>query len=440
MRKRTTRTVNRVIGVLGVSLIAGGILVGGQLTAAPAYALDLPTWDDVQAAKQNQSTAAAKVKEIEGLIKASQTELERLRTESADANAVWQEAEVAAQQAAEKALTLETQAEASRKEADEAADQAAVIVAQMYRSGGVDRNMELFLETEGDTADALLERLASMSKATERNTTISQDAEQAMNTAASLGKQAEAAQQERDRLSAEAEEKAVVAAQAADSQRVKIEAQQEQEKTLETQLAALKDTTTDTVKGYEERLRIEEEQRRAAAAAEAERLRKEAEEQARLAEEALNNGGGGGGGGGGGTPPVTGGGGGGGGGGNDGSWWRPTSGYVSTYFYQVPGHTGIDLATGCGTPIIAPQPGTVSFVGWKDGFGGNMVHVDHAGGFQSRYAHLSAFGPGWGTYVGQGQVIGYVGTTGMSTGCHLHYEVLYNGVFQNPIPYYGVTG
>ncbi|QIM17226.1 peptidoglycan DD-metalloendopeptidase family protein [Leucobacter insecticola] len=434
MRKRTTHKLNRVIGALGIGLVAGGLLLGGQLGTTPAQAVNLPTWDDVQAAKGNEAAAAAKVTEIEKLIKSGEKELERLRTESADANQSWQTAEAAAQAAAEKAATLETQAEESRAKADEAADQAAVIVAQMYRSGGVDRNMELFLQTEGDTADALLERLASMSKATERNTTISQEAEQAMNTASTLGKQAEAAQQERDRLSAEAEEKAKTAAQAADTKRIEIEAQEDQQKTLETQLAALKDKTTDTVAGYQERLRVEEEQRRAAAAAEAERLRKEAEANANA-----------GGGGGGYVPPSSGGGGGyvpppSGGGGNDGSWWRPTSGWVSTYYYQVPYHSGVDLATGCGTPIIAPRAGTVSFVGWKDNIGGNMVHVEHDGGFQTRYAHLGAFGPGWGTYVGQGGVVGYVGTTGMSTGCHLHYEVLINGSFVNPIPNYGVTG
>ncbi|QIK64740.1 peptidoglycan DD-metalloendopeptidase family protein [Leucobacter viscericola] len=431
--------MKRLTGVLGVSALACGLLFSGELTAAsPANALDLPTWDDVQAAKGNQAAAAKKVKEIEGLLAQSQKDLERLRNESANANESWQEAEAAAHKAAEKAETLKTQAEVSRVKADEAADQAAVIVAQMYRSGGVDRNMELFLQSEGDTADALLDRLATMSKATERNTSISREAQQATNNATALGKQAETAQKEREKLSAKAEEKAEVAAQAADTQRVKLEAQQKQEQTLEAQLAALKDKTTDTVAGYEERLRVEEEQRQR----EAERLRKEAEERARQERENANNNGGGGGGG------NTGGGGGGGntgggntgGGGGDGSWWRPTSGYVSTYFYQVPYHTGIDLATGCGTPIQAPQAGTVTFVGWKDGIGGNMVHVDHAGGFQTRYAHLEAFGPGWGTWVGQGAVVGYVGTTGMSTGCHLHYEVLYGGIFQNPIPNYGVTG
>ncbi|QIM19817.1 peptidoglycan DD-metalloendopeptidase family protein [Leucobacter coleopterorum] len=439
--------MRRLTGVIGVCAVACGLLFSGELAAPPANALDLPTWDDVQAAKGNQAAAAKKVKEIEGLLAQSQKDLERLRNESANANESWQEAEASAQKAAEKAETLKAQAEASREKADEAADQASVIVAQMYRSGGVDRNMELFLQAEGDTADALLDRLATMSKATERNTSISQEAQQATNNAMTLGKQAETAQKEREKLSAEAEEKAQVAAKAADSQRVKLDAQQKQEQTLTAQLAALKDKTTDTVAGYEERLRLEEEQRQR----EAERLRKEAEERARQERENANNNNNGGGGGGGGGGETGGGGGGGnpgggggggnpGGGGNDGSWWKPTPGWVSTYFYQVPGHTGIDLATGCGTPIIAPQAGTVSYVGWKDGIGGNMVHVDHAGGFQTRYAHLSAFGPGWGTWVGQGAVVGYVGTTGMSTGCHLHYEVLYDGIFQNPIPNYGVTG
>ena len=106
----------------------------------------------------------------------------------------------------------------------------------------------------------------------------------------------------------------------------------------------------------------------------------------------------------------------------------PTSGFYISEGFRPPGrpdHTGIDLATGCGTPVVAPVSGTVSFSGWADSFGGNMVYLNQDDGYQTRYAHLNGWPPvGLGQRVGQGQVIGYVGTTGASTGCHLHFEVI----------------
>ena len=433
MRKRSRTTRNRWIAGFAIATIVGSALVGAGTGSVPAQALDLPSWADVEAAKQNEATAAAKVIEIESLIAQGEAELERLRNLHADAVSAFQDAEAAFQDAARKSETLDAQAEQSRLEAEAASEQAAALVSQMYRSGGVDRNIELFLESEGDTADALLERLASMSKATERNTTISEAAQQAMNTSTSLGEQAEVARQQREVLRAEKEVAEQVAAEAVAGQAEALQAQEEQQVVLNTQLAALKDTTTQTVAGYQERLRIEEEQRRAEEARRAEAARLAAEEAARAAAAAAQNSGGGGGGGGGGSVAVGGGGGGGGGG-----WYRPTSGWISTYFQQWSGHTGVDLATGCGTPIVAPAAGTVSYVGWKDNIGGNMMHLDHGGGVQTRYAHLSGFALWYGNYAYAGQIIGYVGTTGMSTGCHLHYEVLRGGMFVNPIPNYGI--
>lgn len=428
MRKRTKSTMKRVLGALAACAIGAGMLVGSQLGSTPAQALDLPTWDDVQAAKQNQSTANDKVAEIEKLIADGEKELDRLRNLHASTIEELHAAEDALEAASIKTANLEEQAEASRKEADEAADRAGVLVAQMYRSGGVDRSVEMFLDSDGSTADALLDRMASMSKATERNTTLSGEAEQAANTADTLGKQAEAAAAEREVLRQKQQEKEQAAAVAVAGQGEKVQKQEAQQKTLKTQLAALKDKTTKTVAGYEERLRIEEEQRRA----EEERRRKEAEEAARLwaEQQAQQNQGGGGGG----VPPGGGGDTGGGlppgGGGSTGSsngWVYPTSGWYVSEGFRPPGrpdHTGIDLATGCGTPIVAAMGGTVASTYWDGGGGGNMVTVNHPNGWQTRYAHMiewAVVAPG--QPVGPGQVLGYVGSTGASSGCHLHFEM-----------------
>lgn len=90
-------------------------------------------------------------------------------------------------------------------------------------------------------------------------------------------------------------------------------------------------------------------------------------------------------------------------------------------------HTGVDWAAPRGTPIYAAGNGTVLQAGWKAGYG-RWVLIQHANGYQTGYAHQSKIAPGIekGTTVRQGQVIGYVGTTGLSTGPHLHYEVLIN--------------
>lgn len=96
------------------------------------------------------------------------------------------------------------------------------------------------------------------------------------------------------------------------------------------------------------------------------------------------------------------------------------------------GHLGIDIAAGEGAPIYAADSGVVVFSGWATGGYGNMVMVDHGNGYQSVYAHLSNASASCGRSVGQGQIIGYSGSTGNSTGAHLHFEVRYLGGFVSP--------
>ena len=94
-------------------------------------------------------------------------------------------------------------------------------------------------------------------------------------------------------------------------------------------------------------------------------------------------------------------------------------------------HQGIDLAAPYGTPIVAASDGVVRFAGWHGGHG-NFVQITHAGGLGTGYAHMSRFVVAPGMSVRQGQLIGYVGTTGLSTGPHLHFEVYRNGQPINP--------
>lgn len=96
------------------------------------------------------------------------------------------------------------------------------------------------------------------------------------------------------------------------------------------------------------------------------------------------------------------------------------------------GHLGIDIAGGTGDSVLASDSGVVVFAGWATGGYGYMIMIDHGNGYQSLYAHLSAVNVGCGQSVYQGGYIGGIGSTGNSTGSHLHFEVRLYGQFVNP--------
>jgi murein DD-endopeptidase MepM/ murein hydrolase activator NlpD len=113
----------------------------------------------------------------------------------------------------------------------------------------------------------------------------------------------------------------------------------------------------------------------------------------------------------------------------------PVSGPITSGFGWRWGrmHEGIDIGAACGTPIRAAAAGTIVYAGWMDGYG-NIIVIDHGGGIATAYGHQSALYVGGGS-VSQGQTIGAVGSTGHSTGCHLHFEVRVNGAPVNPLNY-----
>jgi murein DD-endopeptidase MepM/ murein hydrolase activator NlpD len=97
-------------------------------------------------------------------------------------------------------------------------------------------------------------------------------------------------------------------------------------------------------------------------------------------------------------------------------------------------HTGVDWATAYGTPIFAAGNGAIEKIGWEGGYG-KYIRVKHNNGYETAYGHMSAFAKGMevGKRVRQGQVIGFVGSTGASTGAHVHFEILVNGRFVDPM-------
>jgi murein DD-endopeptidase MepM/ murein hydrolase activator NlpD len=111
----------------------------------------------------------------------------------------------------------------------------------------------------------------------------------------------------------------------------------------------------------------------------------------------------------------------------------PTYGIISSCFYAV-GHTGLDIANTYDIPVLAAHDGLVYFGGRVQGYG-NQIKLQGSNGWQTHYAHLNSFVAQEGEYVRQGQLIGYMGNTGNSTGPHLHFELLINEKFVDPLPY-----
>ncbi len=117
----------------------------------------------------------------------------------------------------------------------------------------------------------------------------------------------------------------------------------------------------------------------------------------------------------------------------------PTVGEISSSYGLRWGgsdfHPGIDIANDVGTPIVATADGVVTSAGWNSGGYGNMVDINHGNGYMTRYAHASQVLVSAGQTVKRGQVIAYMGSTGYSTGPHVHYEIRVNGEIVNPMGY-----
>ncbi|WP_223692239.1 M23 family metallopeptidase [Leifsonia poae] len=389
------------LAAITVAVIA---MVGA--VAAPAYA-DYPSWQDVQNAKSNESAAAAQVTNITSLISQLKGEVATTQAEAVKRGEELDVAQAKLDAANIQASLISQQADDSQAKADAASEQAGKLAAQLYRSGGRNLTANLFLSGNGaskTTPEKLLSDLGSMSKLVEQSDRVYSDAKTAQNSARALAAQAKVVKVERDKLRVAATQALQVAAEAANAAQLKLAEQQKQIVVMQAQLAALKDKTATTVSGYQAGV--------AAAAA---------------AAAAAGSGG---------LPggyvgpqgwavpaagPIT-----------DGFGARPSpgGGIGSTY------HLGIDIGAYCNAPIYAAHSGTVIFAG-RSGSYGNFVLIDNGGGIKTGYAHIRDGGilVGNGQTVGAGQPIARVGTTGASTGCHLHYEVRVNDEKIDGIPF-----
>ena len=413
--------MRRLVAGFGVVAVAlTGQVVGSP--PPPAFAADYPTWQEVQAAKADTAAGAAAVTQITSLIAELAANVEATRLEAERRTEELFVAQQKYDDAVQRAATIQAAADASAAEAAEAERNAGQVAAQLYRAGGSDLGINLFLEAgNSGTTDALLSKLGNMSKMVERTSGIYEAAVEKGNSAQSLSDQAALARAEREQLRIAAEE-ALAAAQAAQAAAEAALAESEAKKIeLEQQLQFLKDAEAKTTAAYEEGERVRK--------AEEERRRQEEE---RRRQEAIKAG----------SPGVV----------ASSGWSKPAwgrisgsygprqvicgGGYCSNSF-----HYATDLATGCDAPIYAANSGVVTYAGWSGSYG-NFIKVDHGGGISTGYAHIRPGGlfVGQGEWVGAGQQIAASGTTGASTGCHLHFEVYDGGSRINPVPFMSGRG
>lgn len=113
--------------------------------------------------------------------------------------------------------------------------------------------------------------------------------------------------------------------------------------------------------------------------------------------------------------------------------WPVPAGSVSQYYHA--GHLALDIAAPYGSQVSAAQAGVVTSAGWRNNGGGYVISIDHGNGMVTVYNHLGSLWVSAGQSVGAGQGIGGVGCTGMCTGPHVHFEVIVNGVIDNPLRY-----
>ncbi len=385
------RRRQRLVALATTALVAATLTVWAP--ASGSWAADYPTWDDVKQVRADEAAAKRLIQKIEGLIVGLNKEVERTQAEAKAKGDIYYQADLAFQEAAYQADQLQQQADAAQARADESLQRAGQLAAQLARAGGSDLSASLFANPRA--ADQLLSTLGFASKLSEQAQSIYEKAVQDQNTAQSLTDQANVAKELREQLRAEAEIAFQEAQAAADAAQAALEAQRTQLAQLEAQLVVLKEKRAATERDY------------AAGVA------------ARIAAGA------------GGTVSASG-------------WAKPVSGWISSSWgYRAPPkggassfHQGVDIASACGNPIYAATEGVVEYAGWNGGYG-NYIRIDHGGGRTTAYGHIRSGGllVSHGEVVIPGQNIARVGTTGTSTGCHLHFEVRMNGISQDPVPF-----
>lgn len=394
-------TLLRRLGyVIGATLSATTLVLALAVAPeGPAYADEYPTWEEVQEARKDVAAAEAKVKEIQEILAGLEREAAEAEQEAARLGEIYYEALYELDEATYQQAQLQAQADDAAATAEESRLQAGQFVAELARVGGADLTATLFIS--GDDATELLSRIGYAAKIAEQTDGIYARALADRNAAQSLTDQAEVAREIREELQLESEAAFDAATGAALRAYDAVEAQYENSARLEAQLAVL----------VEQREATEEDYQKGVIA------RAQSEIAGMIDPGQISASG----------------------------WARPSGGYISSHYgpriHPIYGiarlHAGIDLATPCGRPVYAANSGRISYSGWL-GTSGNFIRVTHSDGYTTGYAHLQSGSlyVKLGETVVTGQLIGRIGTTGGSTGCHLHLETRKNMVSQDPYPFF----
>ena len=367
--------------------------------SSPAFADEYPTWEEVQEARKDVARAEAKIKEITALLEKLEVQAAEAEMEAARLGEIYYEALLEFDEATFRQMQLQNEADTAQVLAEESRLKAGQFIAELSRVGGADLSATLFVS--GDDATQLLSRIGYASKIAEQTDGIYARALADQNAAQSLSDQAEVARQIREELQVIAEAAYEAANAAALRAYRAVEAQFQNSARLEAQLEVLMEKREATEADYQKGVI--------------------ARAQAAIAGMI--------------DPGQI----------SAAGWARPTGGYISSHFgmriHPLYGfgrmHAGIDLALPCGRPVYAARSGRVSYSGWLGTYG-NFIRLAHEDGFSTGYAHLQngSLYVQMGQTVVTGQLIGRIGTTGSSTGCHLHLETRQNMTAQDPYPFF----
>jgi len=381
-------------------VVASALLI--QPITAPAFAATYPSWTDVLNARKNVAAKKKAIAQLQALLAELTAKSEAAQIEAERVGAIFQEAQDAFDEAAHKAEILQAQADEAEKTATESRIRAGQFVSELARVGSINVSTSLLSDAGGATD--LLSRLGFASIIASQADGIYQVALQDQNAAQSLTDQATVAKEIREELRAKAEAAFEEAQTAANAAAAAVEEQQKHEATLRAQLATLITNQRKTEADYQEGLE-----------AGGNNLDSDAPAGWISAD----------------------------------GWAKVSGGYISSPFgyrthpiyHTVRLHAGVDLAPGCGAPIYAAHPGRVVYAGPLGTFG-NYVKIDHGDGWTTGYAHIVSGGirVRVGDNVSAGTRIASVGSTGASTGCHLHFEVRKNGIAQDPVPFMRARG
>lgn len=408
--------LRRLFAMVGVlSLLIAGTVVGQSADAA--FATSYPSWSDVQAARNSVAAKEAEIKRLDSLLASLESAVTSAQALAIQKGDEYQAAQQKADEAAYKATELEKQADAAKAKADNSKQHAGQLAAQLARIGGGDLSASLFFS--GDDAKDLLSQLGLASVIKDRSASLYAKAAQDENTARSMGTQATVAQDALKVLATAAQAALDEANAASDKASAALEEQAANKTRLEAQRASLASNSVTTEASYNAGVAA----KAAAAAAAAKAAAEWAAAHPAPSEPA--------------------------GGGSSSGWVRPAGGRISSgYGYRINPvtgdyalHAGTDLAAGCNSPIYAASSGTVSFAGWNGGYG-NFILINHGGGLSTGYGHIVDGGilVRVGQQVSAGQQIARVGSTGQSTGCHLHFETRPGGVAVDAVPFMAARG